>query len=502
MTYLVFDAVTKRFPGVNALDAVSFAVERGHCHALLGENGAGKSTLGKILAGVHAADGGRILIDGMPLRARTPLDARRAGVAMVHQELAFCPDLSVAENLCLGDEPTRAGFIDRTAMRARARRLLGEIGVELDPDRLVRELSTGQEQMLQVAAALAVDARIIVMDEPTSSLAAAESERLFALIDRLKARGVTLIYVSHRLDEIVRLCDAVTVLRDGRHVATRPIAAVDRDELVRLMIGRPLSQWTPAHLARDLGPELLRVEGLSSPGRFADVSLTLRAGEVVALAGLVGAGRSEVATAICGLDPAATGRIEIAGRPLPPHDVQAALAAGVGLLPEDRKRLGLVLPLSCRVNASLAALTPGLGLARLGFVRRGEEARVVAGFAERLRVKTPSLEVAVATLSGGNQQKIALAKWLVRRCRVLIVDEPTRGVDVGAKLEIHQLLDELACQGLAVLAISSDLPEVLALGRRVLVMRGGRLVADVPRDQADQESLMRSMAGVAGPSFP
>ncbi len=499
MSFLVFDAIGKRFPGVAALDGISFAVERGHCHALLGENGAGKSTLGKILAGVHVADAGRITIDGAALRARTPLDARRAGVAMVHQELAFCPDLTVAENLCLGDEPTRAGFVDRAAMRARARRLTSEIGIDLDPDCPVGRLSTGQEQMLQVAAALAVDARVIVMDEPTSSLAAAESERLFALIDRLKARGVTLIYVSHRLDEIFRLCDAVTVLRDGRHVATRPIAAVDRGELVRLMIGRPLSEWTPSHLGRDLGPELLRVEALSSPGRFSDVSLALRAGEVVALVGLVGAGRSELATAICGLDPAATGRVAVDGRALPPRDVHAALAAGVGLLPEDRKRLGLVLPMSCRANASLAALTPGLGLARLGFVRRGEEQRVVATFAERLRVRTPSLATAVAALSGGNQQKIALAKWLVRRCRVLIVDEPTRGVDVGAKLEIHRLLDELACQGLAILAISSDLPEVLALGRRVLVMRAGRLVADVPRAEADQESLMRAMAGVASP---
>ncbi|HYE07639.1 MAG TPA: sugar ABC transporter ATP-binding protein [Planctomycetota bacterium] len=497
MSFLVFDAIGKRFPGVTALDGVSFAVGRGRCHALLGENGAGKSTLGKILAGVHAADAGAISIDGVPLRARTPLEARRAGVAMVHQELAFCPGLTVAENLCLGDEPTRAGFVDRAAMRARARRLTSEIGIELDADCPVGRLSTGQEQMLQIAAALAVDARIIVMDEPTSSLAAAESERLFALIDRLKARGVTLIYVSHRLDEIFRLCDDVTVLRDGRHVATRPIAEVDRAELVRLMIGRPLSEWTPAHLARDLGPELLRVESLSSPGRFSDISLSLRAGEVVALAGLVGSGRSDVATAICGLDPGATGRVAVDGRVLPPRDVHAALAAGLGLLPEDRKRLGLVLPMSCRANASLAALTPELGLARFGFVRRREEQRVVAGFADRLRVRTPTLATAVAALSGGNQQKIALAKWLVRRCRVLIVDEPTRGVDVGAKLEIHRLLDELAGQGLAILAISSDLPEVLALARRVLVMRAGRLVADVPRAEADQESLMRAMAGVA-----
>jgi ABC-type sugar transport system ATPase subunit len=360
-------------------------------------------------------------------------------------------------------------------------------------DHPIGQLTTGQEQMVQIAAALGVNARVIVMDEPTSSLSAGESEHLFHLLGKLKERGITVLYVSHRMEEIFRLCDTVTVLRDGRHVATEKTSATDRDRVIHQMVGREVVSVTPKHLDRALGDELLRVENLSSPGKFDGVSFTLRAGEVLGFAGLIGAGRTEIAQAIFGVDKQATGGVFVHGKPLPLGDVNAALAAGIGLLPEDRKRLGLVLTMNCRENGSLASLGR---LTRFGFVRRRAEHALVSRYADRLRVRTPSLETLIASLSGGNQQKIALAKWLARECDVLIVDEPTRGVDVGAKAEIHALLDELACEGLGIIVISSELPEVMNLSRRILVMRDGELAGELPRADVTQANLMRLMAGV------
>ncbi len=493
MAFLSFHGITKAFPGVQALSDVGFEVGQGSCHALMGENGAGKSTLGKILAGVYTPDAGEVRLDDRPIVSPDPLAARRHGIAMVHQELAFCPNLSIAENLCLGDLPRRAGWVDRTRMRELARERLRGIGAEFDVDLPISELSTGHEQLVQIAAAVGTGARIIVMDEPTSSLSVAESEHLFGLLGELRQRGITLLYVSHRMEEIFRLCDTITVLRDGRHVSTGPIGATDPERVIHQMIGRDVERHEPAHLRREPGAEVLRVEGLSSPGRFTDISFTLRRGEVLGLAGLVGAGRSEVAQAIFGLDPAATGRVSVHGRPLALGDVQAALAAGIGLLPEDRKRLGLVLTMNCRENTSLATLPR---LSRWGVVDRRAERALTSEYSERLRVKTPSPEAGIAGLSGGNQQKIALAKWLARRCDILIVDEPTRGVDVGAKAEIHRLLDELACEGLAILMISSELPEVMNHSRRILVLREGHLMGEVPRAEFSQARLMRLMAGL------
>src|SRR6266704_4552441 len=467
MPLLSFRSITKRFPGVLALDAVSFEIERGSCHALVGENGAGKSTLGKILAGVYVTDEGEIQLDGKPVHAPDPLAARKLGIAMVHQELAFCPNLSVAENLCLGDLPRRAGFLDRRRMREQARGMLAEIEAEFDVDLPINRLSTGQEQLVQIAAALGTNAQVIVMDEPTSSLSVRESEHLFELLAKLKKREITVIYVSHRLEEIFRLCDAVTVLRDGRHVATEPIAATNPERVIHQMVGREVKQYTSQHLSRDLGQELLRVEGLSSPGKFSNIGFTLRAGEILGFAGLVGAGRSEVAQAIFGLDDAATGKVFVRGKELPLGSVTAALRAGIGFLPEDRKRLGLVLTMNCRENTSLAVLRR---LSLAGFVRWREERALAKRYVEQLRVKTHSLET-------------------------LIVDEPTRGVDVGAKAEIHHLLDELACQGLALLAISSELPEVMNLSRRILVMRQGIIAGELARAEFSQPALMRLMAG-------
>ncbi len=493
MTFLSFHNITKRFPGVLALDRVSFAVERGSCHALIGENGAGKSTLGKILAGIYTAEEGEIRLDAKRILPTNPLAARQLGIAMVHQELAFCPNLTVAESLCLGDLPHRAGWVDRPRMCARARAMLREIEAELDVNRPIGDLSTAQEQIVQIAAAAGTNAQIIVMDEPTSSLSVHESEHLFQLLAHLKQRGITVIYVSHRMEEVFQLCDTVTVLRDGRHIATEKTAATNPDRVIQQMIGREMISHTPRHLSRPLGDEVLRVENLSSPGRFSNVSFTLCAGEVLGFAGLVGAGRSEVAQAVFGLDEAPTGKVLVRGRELPPGSVSAALAAGIGLLPEDRKRLGLVLSMNCRENTSLATLPR---LTRLGFVRRREERSLVRRYTDRLRVKAPSLDALIAGLSGGNQQKIALAKWLARQCAILIVDEPTRGIDVGTKAEIHQLLDELACQGLALLVISSELPEIMNLSRRILVMREGHMVGQLQREEFSQTNLLRLMAGM------
>jgi ABC-type sugar transport system ATPase subunit len=491
-----FEGVSKRFPGALALDDVTLEVAAGSCHALCGENGAGKSTLGKLLAGIHAPDGGRLVVEGRPVRFASPRDALAAGVGMVHQELAFCENLSVAENLCLGALPSRRGLVQRREMERRAQAMLAEIGTALDVRRPMGGLNVAQQQMVQIASAVGGGARIIVFDEPTSSLSQGEADRLYELIGRLKARGVTSIYVSHRMPEIFRLCDTVSVLRDGRHVATRPAAELTEAELVRLMIGRPLAEYLPRHLSGEPGEELLRVDGLTLPGAFHDVSFALRAGEVVGLAGLVGAGRSEVAQALFGLMHGVRGTIRVAGRPVRIRTPRAAIRLGIGLVPEDRKKQGLVLPESGAHNTSLPILRR---LSRLSWVRRGEERALVDEYFARLRVRTPSPDAPVAGLSGGNQQKVVLARWLAARSRVLVLDEPTRGVDVGAKAEIHALIDGLAAQGHAVLLISSELPELLALSGRILVLRAGRMAGELPRSQATQERLLGMMAGL-GPA--
>jgi ABC-type sugar transport system ATPase subunit len=489
-----FEHVTRRFPGVLALDGVSFEIAAGSCHALCGENGAGKSTLGKMLGGIHAPDAGRIVVFGQPIAFSGPQQALAAGVAVVHQELAFCENLSVAENLCLGDLPHHGPFLSREGMRSRATEMLAAIGASIDVDHLVGDLSTGQQQMLQIATAVGRSARIIVFDEPTSSLSQHEAERLYSLIGTLRERGVTLIYVSHRMDEIFRLCDTITVLRDGRHVSTRPAAELTEAALVEAMIGRPLGEYFPKHLHAQAGTELLRVEGLTSPGRFHGVSFSLHAGEVVGLAGLVGAGRSEVARALFGLDPEATGRVWIDGvTGLPPSPVDA-MDRGVALVPEDRKRQGLILSMTALSNTTLPTLP---ALSRFSFIRKRAERALARSYFDRLGVRVSALDALAAGLSGGTQQKLVLAKWLAAKCRILILDEPTRGVDVGAKAEIHVLVDELASAGHAVLLISSELPEVVHLSTRIIVLRNGSVAGELPRAQATQAGLMRLMAGAA-----
>jgi len=487
-----FRDVSKRFPGTVALAGVSFSVLRGSCHAIMGENGAGKSTLGKILAGLHRPDSGTIEVEGIERRFHSPLEAQRAGVAIVHQELSFCPNLSVAENICLSQFPLRGFRVDWQKLYERAQRYLAETGATCDVREELSGLSTGQIQMVQIAAALATGARIFVMDEPTSSLSAVEAQRLEGLIARLRRSGATILYVSHRLDEIFRLCDTVTVMRDGRHVATVPVGQTSEADLVKLMIGRNCRPFIPQQVERRAGAERLRVEHLCSPGRFQDINFAIRAGEVLGLAGLVGSGRSEVARGIFGLDPNVSGRVQVDGQEANPSSPRAAMRCGIGLVSEDRKGQGLVMGMDCGENITLSSLDR---LSRGGVIRRRTERGVISDFFQKLGVKAASPQVPAQTLSGGNQQKLVLAKWLARESRVLILDEPTRGVDVGAKAEIHRLIDELAAAGQAILMISSELPEVLNLSTRIIVMRNGRLVGGLDRLEATAEGVLKLMTG-------
>lgn len=477
---------------------VTFDVMPGSCHAIMGENGAGKSTLGKILAGIHRADEGAIEVEGVVRRFHSPLDAQRAGVAIVHQELLFCPNLSVAENICLSHLPKRAGRLDWKKLNQQAQTFLDQVGAECNVHEEIGNLSTGQTQLVQIAAALATGANILVMDEPTSSLSAVEAQRLEELILRLRRRGATILYVSHRMDEIFRLCDTLTVMRDGRHVETMPAAQTNEAELVKLMIGRSWQKIFPEHIEREAGLERLRVENFSSPGKFEGINFSIRSGEVLGVAGLVGSGRSEVALGIFGLDHKVSGRVLVDGHEANPRSPRAAMAHGIGLVSEDRKGQGLVLGMECGENITLSSLER---VSRAGVIQQKKERGVVVKFFEKMRIKASSPQTPAQSLSGGNQQKLALAKWLARESRVLILDEPTRGVDIGAKTEIHRLIDELAAAGHAILMISSELPEVLNLSTRVMVMRNGRSTGILNRAEATAERVMKLMTGCSEEIF-
>ena len=489
-----FDRVSKRFPGVQALADVSFSIRKGACHALLGENGAGKSTLGKILAGLYAPDSGSIRVSGQPIHDFTPHAALAAGVAIVHQELAICPKLAVAENLALQRLPTSRFGLDRRRLRDEARRLLAPVGLEVDPDLPAAELTLGEEQLLQIAVAVGLDARIIVFDEPTSSLGRVETERLFAIIRKLKAEGRTLVYVSHRLEELFALCDDVTVLRDGRHVETSPLAGLTSTDLIRRMVGREV---TLASTARSTAPgnPVLELDRVAVPPITHDISMTVHTGEIVGLAGLVGAGRTELLEALAGVRPLTSGEITLDGRAYRPQTVAEALTAGVALIPEDRKRAGLTLGLSVADNLTLPFLSRFQ--TRLGRLVRSRQLDHSQREIEQLRIRTPSPAATTMTLSGGNQQKIVFSKGLEMGRRLLLVDEPTRGVDVAAKQEIHELIRDRANQGGSVLVASSELPELQALCDRVLVLREGRLVAEFTRQNGDfnAEQIVAAMTG-------
>jgi ABC-type sugar transport system ATPase subunit len=489
-----FDNITKVFGGTVALEGVSLAVGEGECHALMGENGAGKSTLGKVLAGIHQPDGGMVRVRGAGHTFASPREALLAGIGMVHQELAFCPDLSVAENLSLGRYPKRWGFLlDRKKLVSQARVLLRDVAPDIDPVARMRDLSVAQHQLVQIAGAIGTGASILVFDEPTSSLSEAEADRLFGQIERLRSIGVTVIFVSHRMSEVFQICDRISVLRDGRLVGTIPREKATQNSVIEMMIGRRLEEYFPQHLGKPAGEELLRVEDLSSEGKFREVSFSVHAGEIVGVAGLVGSGRSEVARALFGLDPRARGKIVLCGEDVSHRPLRRRMAAGMALVPEDRKRQGLALLLSCRLNFSLPLLDR---IRWLGFLNRRAERRLLDTQFRKLNIRAESFESAVGSLSGGNQQKVVLGKWLARDARVLLLDEPTRGVDVGAKAAIHSLIDDLAAQGRGIVLISSELPEILNLSTRIHVMRAGRFVRELPRAGARQEHLLRLMSGL------
>ena len=477
--------MSKSFPGVNALDGVSLDIVPGRVHALMGENGAGKSTLMKILIGLYAPDSGEILHGGRPIRIRNPHDALRRGIAMIHQELLPFRDLTVAENISMGREPTRwfPGWLDRPAMRREAARLLGRLGAAIDPGRRMRDLSVAEMQAVEIAKALAHDAGVIIMDEPTSAISGREVEALFGVIRDLRQRGVAVIYISHKMDEIFRIADTITVLRDGRHIVTRPAGELDEAGLIGLMVGRELPA-RPAGRGTGAGEVVLEVRGLARPGRFRDVSFALRRGEVLGLAGLMGAGRTEVVNAIYGMPPAAGGEILVAGRPVRITSPAAAIAAGIALVSEDRKEHGFVPRMSVKHNITLAGM-------RSWLIDHRAEGRIADEQIRALGIRTSGRNQAVEELSGGNQQKVVIARALLTGPDILILDEPTRGIDIGAKAEVHGIIDRLARAGKAILLVSSELPELLSLSDRLLVMREGELAGELDPRRASQEQIMR-----------
>ncbi len=489
---LVLTNATKSFVTVRALADGSITLYPGEAHALLGENGAGKSTLVKILAGVYRPDGGELRIDDTPVEFNGPAAARAAGVSIIYQEPTLFPDLTVAENIFTGRQ--RLGTfrrIDRRAMNLDANEIFARLGVRLDPEQPARGLSVADQQIVEIAKALSFNSQVLVMDEPTAALTTVEVERLFEVMRTLRSHGTAVLFISHRLDEVFASCQRVTVMRDGRFVRTEPIEKVTVDDVIHSMVGRDLATLFPK-TATVAGEPVLEVENLCTAGVFDNISLTVRRGEIVALAGLVGAGRSEVARAIFGIDRRDSGSVRVNGRTLPNGDPLAAMAAGVALVPEDRRQQGLVMAMGVDQNVALASIRR---LARFGLVRRASERRLASNWSARLRIKSGRVRDAVATLSGGNQQKVVLAKWLARDPSLLIIDEPTRGIDVGTKAEVHRILDGLVGDGLAILMISSELPEVLGMADRVLVLREGRLTGSFSRADADETTIMRAATG-------
>ncbi len=493
--------ISKGFPGVQALRSVGFEVYSGECVALIGENGAGKSTLMKILSGVYSADDGQIIISGDDVSVTSPHQAQNLGVSIIYQEFNLFPNLSVEENIFIGREPSTTGFVRRRSLRLATEEVLAELGVDLDPKTVVRNLSVAQQQMVEIAKALSYNARIVVMDEPTSALSETEVAALFAIIRGLKARGLGVIFISHRLEEVFSICDRIVVLRDGQNAGETRAAEATPTQVVQMMVGRPLSDLF--HKEDSIASErvALDVRGFgrkaskqdSSAISLHDIHFQVRAGEIVGLAGLVGSGRTELARMIFGADRRDAGKIIVDGTDATITTPQDAIAHGIGLVPEDRKLQALVLQLAVRENISLACLS---SVSRAGFVRLPAERNLARGFIEALQIRTPSQEQRVINLSGGNQQKVVLAKWLALKPKILLVDEPTRGVDIGAKAEVHSLLSQLSRRGVAILMISSELPEILGMSDRILVMREGRIAGELSRAEATQEKIMSLATGL------
>jgi ABC-type sugar transport system ATPase subunit len=500
-TLLEMESISKSFPGVRALDSVHLTVQPGECIALMGENGAGKSTLMKILSGVYSPDSGQIVIDGQPTVFTSPHQAQQLGVSIIYQEFNLFPNLTVEENVFIGREPNQAGFVRKRDLRAATARLLRQLGVNLSPAAVVGNLSVAQQQMVEIAKALSYNAKIVVMDEPTSTLTETEVAALFEIIRGLKGRGLGVIFISHRLEEVLAICDRITVLRDGQNAGEISVSDATPQKIVQMMVGRPMSDLFRKEGSASTDRVALEIRGLARTATkqdasvisLHDVSFKIFAGEILGISGLVGSGRTELARAIFGADRRDAGEILVDGETVTIKVPQHAIDHGIGLVPEDRKLQALVLQLAVRENVSLASLDR---LTTGGFVRLGAERRMVGGFIDALQIRTPSQEQRVINLSGGNQQKVVLAKWLALAPKILLVDEPTRGVDIGAKAEVHSLLNDLARRGVAILMISSELPEVLGMSDRILVMREGRIAGELDRSEATQERIMALATGL------
>ena len=494
---LRMEGISKTFPGVHALDNVHLEVEAGTVHALMGENGAGKSTLMKVLAGIYHADAGTIEFNGTQVQIPDSATALRLGISMIHQELSPVPEMSVAENIFLGREPrNRFGFVDRRQMVAKTTELFAKWQIEIEPRATMKSLVVAQIQMVEIAKAISYDSRLIIMDEPTSAISEREVAHLHRMIRSLRESGVAVIYITHKMDEVFRISDRVTVFRDGRHVATLDASELDRQKLIALMVGRELTHLFPKEHA-EIGEVVLSVKGLTRTGVLSDISFELHKGEILGLAGLMGAGRTEVLEALFGVTRIDSGEVWVKGRKVSIKAPTDAIAAGMGLLTEDRKKTGIMGVLSVRDNmvvASLARFSPG-------FILRPRMVEAAAK-AERdaLSIKTPSLAQLIRNLSGGNQQKVLVARWLLTSPEILMIDEPTRGIDVGAKSEIHRLMSGLAAQGKAILMVSSEMPEILGMSDRVLVMAGGRITAEFARDEVTQEKVLEAATLVAAPA--
>lgn len=484
--------IRKAFPGVLALDDVDFELRRGEVHVLLGENGAGKSTIVKILSGALQLSGGEISLFGEKVILDSPRRSQELGIAIIYQELNLIPSLTAAENIFLGREKTNSlGFIDAKRLQAESRDLMAGIGLHIDCTKPVKRFGIAQQQMIEVAKALSLKAKILIMDEPTSALSETEISQLFETIRRLKKSGASIIYISHRLEEIFEIGDRVTVLRDGKHAGTMNIKDTTRAELIRLMVNRQLNEQFPRQRT-PIGDEVLRVEALSTKGGLKDVNFSLHRGEILGISGLLGSGRTELARALFGVDPLASGRITINGKQHKINSPRAAINQRMGFLTEDRKTQGLVLTLDVKQNISLASLT---SFSRLGVVDAKREESAATSYVHDLRIKTPGLSQKSLHLSGGNQQKVVLAKWLCSKADIFIFDEPTRGIDVGSKLEIYQLMNHLTASGVAIIMISSELPEILGMSDRILVMRHHEIAAEVPGAEATLERIMRYALG-------
>lgn len=496
---LSVDSVTKRFPGVTALKKVSLTLQPAEVLALIGENGAGKSTLMKILAGVQLPDEGQIRVDGKPVLLDSVQTAQSHGIALIHQELNLSGNLDVGANIFLGREPRKRSLIDKRRIRSESAELLERVGLKVSPDTLVDNLPIGQQQLVEIARALSVNARVLIMDEPTSSLSQHETERLLEVVKELRSNGVSVIYISHRLGEVKELADRVTVFRDGENAGDLVADEITHDSMVRLMVGRDVSQFYPhtPHEAGDVALEVKDIEVPANPGR--KLSFKVRKGEIVGVSGLVGAGRTEMLQVLFGVDAALSGTILVNGEPVTLNSPRDAIDAGVALVPEDRKHQGIILGMAVRTNIGLAGLRRHSKTG--GFLNRTQEASDTSEMISRLRIKTPNENQIVQFLSGGNQQKVVLGKWLAMKPKVLLLDEPTRGIDIGAKQEIYTLMEELAAQGMAILFVSSEMEEVLGMSDRTIVMHEGRITGQLSRDQLSEEAIMQLATGnTAAPS--